>query len=815
MKENSLSTPFSIHARARPKRIALLIDPKNSPQELLDAIWEFNLWHWGGRYNPIIPVVRKEISDSYWKLLEFSDPDIIYSYVKLPKSLVERIDKRVAPYYFKNHKTREPETNRVPFLPTSQLDIKYLTPKAIISHSSPIDNFGPYFLVTLSPKTWRYYRFLNRNFGVYNFTLFGNKLPSRTNKLVIHKTDGPVEIFQKIGKAPREVVFPIQLCEFGTEFNEIEKSFKHDQFCILIGENIWNWIYFWNRIFILPSYKRRELSQICIPTDFIDSSDILDSLKHLLASKLVYRTGQNSPRVLFASHELKKKDLEKIGKEFAKDVDMVPVALPLKSNVFPPVDKKNIEFESLSSTSHSHVIGPEVFISAQRPDFLPISEPSPTCLAKIANISFGMTWMVDFKIEYRPELFSYTNVKYFWKLPKRGLEPASLFTRYRPSRITNDGLISVEVNENDKNIQLFIPEDWQVIHACIIKNTRYNRYYKDDSRDPKKKASYKNFSISDKGRYTKGFLELFPNPWGASQFIETRYWRKILEFMCQRSSEEEGSKLEPIKNWIQKNIVTSSKLDKEQLSRFIFKKIYELKSIIPEVDFNFLLEKFQEEVKEYVSKNPKYKRPKKGIVRELVETLGELTNRTFFLQGVKVKCETCGSNFWYGIEELQRIVKCRGCRSKIPFPVEVRWSYRLNDLVKNAVSFHGVLPVIWGLGHILSRSRESFIYLPGIDLYDYRSKGSVSEVDIVSISDGELILAEIVSSGKEFTDHKIEKFARICKKILPEKAILGAFKQTITLKDAATKLSQILEPFDINVESINPNSYVFEPTYRL
>ena len=52
----------------RPRKVAFLINPNNCPDALLDSIYEFNMSHWGGRYNPIIPVVNSKINDSYWAL---------------------------------------------------------------------------------------------------------------------------------------------------------------------------------------------------------------------------------------------------------------------------------------------------------------------------------------------------------------------------------------------------------------------------------------------------------------------------------------------------------------------------------------------------------------------------------------------------------------------------------------------------------------------------------------------------------------------------------------------------------------------------
>lgn len=66
--------PFGVESRARPYRLAFLVDPEACPPELLDSLFEANYELWGGRFNPIVPVCKGEIDEAFWSLLRYVDP---------------------------------------------------------------------------------------------------------------------------------------------------------------------------------------------------------------------------------------------------------------------------------------------------------------------------------------------------------------------------------------------------------------------------------------------------------------------------------------------------------------------------------------------------------------------------------------------------------------------------------------------------------------------------------------------------------------------------------------------------------------------
>lgn len=71
------SKNYEVHTRVRHLRNLFLVST-NFPNESLIKIFITNLNHWGGRYNPIIPIEEANIAESWKELIKHSDPDFVY-----------------------------------------------------------------------------------------------------------------------------------------------------------------------------------------------------------------------------------------------------------------------------------------------------------------------------------------------------------------------------------------------------------------------------------------------------------------------------------------------------------------------------------------------------------------------------------------------------------------------------------------------------------------------------------------------------------------------------------------------------------------
>ena len=103
------SIPIALNHR--PRRVAFLVDlSQESANKILDSILEFNLNSWGGRHNPIVPLINKTIPESFYALLDVADPDVFYSYDELDPTTLEKLHLRYSPTLIERHSMRPPLT---------------------------------------------------------------------------------------------------------------------------------------------------------------------------------------------------------------------------------------------------------------------------------------------------------------------------------------------------------------------------------------------------------------------------------------------------------------------------------------------------------------------------------------------------------------------------------------------------------------------------------------------------------------------------------------------------------------------------------
>lgn len=143
---------------------------------------------------------------------------------------------------------------------------------------------------------------------------------------------------------------------------------------------------------------------------------------------------------------------------------------------------------------------------------------------------------------------------------------------------------------------------------------------------------------------------------------------------------------------------------------------------------------------------------KRAIHSHLRHMLSELTTRQVFLPGAEIQCDKCLASLWYHIDDVRSTIVCRGCRNEVRLRAETPWSYSLNELVATAVRDHGIVPVLRTMYRLFSSSRESFSYMPGVEVRSYSADHDEQfcELDLVWVSDGEFGVGEVKRTGRKF-----------------------------------------------------------------
>ena len=183
----------------------------------------------------------------------------------------------------------------------------------------------------------------------------------------------------------------------------------------------------------------------------------------------------------------------------------------------------------------------------------------------------------------------------------------------------------------------------------------------------------------------------------------------------------------------------------------------------------------------------------------LKKTVKELCDYRVFLKGFNLKCKKCSSLFWYHINEVKETISCKGCLEDFQFPVEPKFAYKLNDLIKNNIFQpsglglrDGNLTVIRTLVRMHRRTQQSFYYSPQLNLYSsHHSNHPCAEIDVVCLSEGQLIIGEAKHKSPGFFEknskgeNSLDTLEEVAKAIRPDKIILSCYEDVNTKLEKA------------------------------
>ncbi|MBK8702159.1 MAG: hypothetical protein IPN33_00125 [Saprospiraceae bacterium] len=158
-------------------------------------------------------------------------------------------------------------------------------------------------------------------------------------------------------------------------------------------------------------------------------------------------------------------------------------------------------------------------------------------------------------------------------------------------------------------------------------------------------SAYSHVRYNDDGGKLREFFNLFQNSFNtAHDFITDKYWFDLFMEMS-----------------------TSSKVEGDCISLAQLKDRYI--GIVESLDGKLGL------------KGETWKN-EENLIYGLTDTLTELCEYRVLLKGFIIKCQNCFSKYWYHLDEVKDLIKCRGCLKEINTAVEMKFEYKLNDLLK-------------------------------------------------------------------------------------------------------------------------------------
>jgi hypothetical protein len=728
---------LEISASTRPKRIAFLADLTRISNEEIDEIIRYNARCWGGRFNPMIHCTGLDIEPNWWSMLVTLDPDIIYSFLRLSDEFVHRINRTILPARIieppKNGDETKPDQHSFHPFDIKALDIQGIPTFAWTRRSGFQD---PFFLyIKESPKNIQEERFALRNFGTLpEYLPYHVMFEDVPHQVIEIKEDAIAELIGSTFLYPsKAAVYPMDLCRY---YSSKSYSLPHTTnvpgFHLVVGDTPWEAIYLWNLALQERPVAGRD--SFWLPSNALDDEDILDQSCEWINRK--YWGEQSHRELKLISYSVPTSELDRLSISLPKKLRMNVQCERLLpgSHPFPGT------FENPSSAVRSGfgVDQLEIRRTEQTPVFgnsaiMPI--PQPPFVKRQASQT---GWMVDLTIEHTPELYTYTNIQPIWMLPKRqGV--ARLFAQgsYHGARINSCRLPSVEVEHGSETVKISIPEDRTVIWSALLDHGIENTRQKHEQH----KSIFERISTSDKGRYVNGLLQLFGSLFHANTFFEDPYWRAISFDLAGRSKYEAlaagriREARDSLVEFAEKVRAGTESSGIDELLGITLRSARPSNSGLVAYSLKQLKGKFYDIRGKGMrgTDEGNYWRVHEKFDSRRERDVSEFLWSNILIQGVFVRCYNCFTTQWIMVDDVGATIICSGYLSNIQLPANPEWSFKLNDLVGNAVSRHDTLSVVRALyevggGHF----SRFFVFLPCQNIYKKEEKGDSSAGQVQS-----------------------------------------------------------------------------------
>lgn len=195
---------------------------------------------------------------------------------------------------------------------------------------------------------------------------------------------------------------------------------------------------------------------------------------------------------------------------------------------------------------------------------------------------------------------------------------------------------------------------------------------------------------------------------------------------------------------------------------------------------------------------------KLGSRTEAVEMIDDLIAKDVLRRGLIFQCHRCRRAAWYDVSIVSKEFKCSRCDLVQIFthknwksPDEPRWYYHLVETVYlfyKSRSHATALALDW----LRKQSKQSFHYICESDIKDFPKRGEKKEIDILAISDGQIIIGEVKDCVPQADDLSKYQLLLDNLKIKPDKFVLATTEKTISssVKEKLSKMdnaSVILE----------------------
>lgn len=782
-----LLRPVTISQRAVPIQVCYII-PIDAPAAMLSAIFQECYERWGGRDSLLIPMLSDgTIDERYWAWARALDPDIIYSYVDLDVTLLERIDHDLMPTIVKVHRN---DLRPGDFRPMHDDAAAGLTAMSLLPMLSNIDRLGPprrYALVSAF-QSWTRDAFVTDSFGLnpygpgwaqaemvrkYVDTLaLGSQASAQRGHNADFEVGDATALLRTISDGTYLGLTMAQLSGwgYGDVFYDATSAWR--TFNIVVGDSTLDRIAFWNCRIGPDDYQRRSIVAVRVDADRLQDPEFVDALA-LFISRWNTSTSPNGP-----SHAAIRSS--SIGQAQLRPL----VEVLLKKNVHATVETFSDANACVPKGETRRGIVRYGLDQRYLESKIPLSPEQPAHLVNVGPVSTWFTqgsWALRLLIKREPK---YSNVSYSsipsMPIPRRWQAVRSVVGGH-PAKAATGGDLRLLVKSAQKPPILSFTDDDAAFVASLFVPSHY--LWTTDPRNvlPRPDAIYP--QTSSAGRHLIGFLNRLGDIRVAYDMLEDQFWKAVLLDMAVPREAFDAKKRSELAQKLQ-NIVAKkgpNKLDDvadfENLAETVARVAPDLKSPDARRNYDWFVEMYRE--------TDDAKRPrdsglgpdeiKREIDEEVERKLRECCIDGVLVQGHAWRCPRCLHTNWATVADVRPILRCEVCLRETALPANFTWDFLLDNYAEIGLRERGLRGLVWALGY-LSGSSDSFIFAPPLDLMHNGKK--LTDADIACVADQKFVIGEVKESARHINDRLGDSLVSVARLVRPDVVVLACYDPT-------------------------------------
>lgn len=763
-RSKHLGKTIEVKASNRPVKIAYLVpyEESSTSHMLVDAVFYESYTRWAGAYTLLVPSSSKEfLNPAYEAWLEFFDPDFVYTYVGLEEDLVKKIDRLCSPIALLQHEIRKRNSDELHWRAFIRNWDYYFAPvSSMTTVQSPHAQYP--LLMRRKPESeitviTQYsdkpeHRLLSDNFGTaFDVHMSTRPIPGLFQTLCLVPSDLPDHIVAGTERCTsiadmlsaingRKVVPIVRFAMAHSEaIPKVEPFEWTHSFNLFIGKTILDRIHFWNARHFTPSHATTPGALILEKSFFEDASLVTQLGKYLNNNNFLGR-GNGIYEVSIRSYSHSEEELSSI-RDKLKQSTYNSVFIPKSFSVPAVPSKADLKHSYYKRSSDTYT-----FKLTEDTNTLPAKEPEHFTYIppRYKGVTKGQ-WIVELDIQRHNNLSRYSNVVDNWVLPRRR-KIVRAFTNNLAKVTVGHRLALLPTTENfpfDRSTnkeylyKLSLPDDETFFLHLVLD---FFQYPQDDLRASIAKNSYQDLSISDKGQNLRGVISMFDSLSDAYEILTNKYWREVL-----RAGKEDSAKY----------LV----FDRAKLDGFLPNDRPTRERLMKELHLSDI-----GAVSIFMNNN-------------LTDTLEYLIRTNVFYEVHQWRCQYCGHTNSRSFDGMKIKNSCEICSKEYFAPIDLEWTYQLNDFVYRSLTKHTGLPVLWTLGFLQDcPTTGSFWYLPEVDLYEKRDDPEKkNEMDIICVLEGRCYAVEVKLSAFPFItkSEEVDSFVKKIKLIQPDVAMLS------------------------------------------